>query len=423
MKYIKLIIALILCTTSLSITAQKYAGGDISLLSKYEANGAIYYDNSGNAISDVLTYFKEQGWNAMRVRLFVDPNNASSTEKGQGVCQDLDYVIALGKKIKAKGLNFMLDFHYSDTWADPSKQWIPASWKSYTETKLDSAIYAYTKDALTKLVAADATPDFIQTCNEISYGMLWGSSSDSESTLKKCYTSSSSNWSYFTTLLKKASTACREICPKAKIIIHTERIPNTSVLTGIYDKMKTYGVDYDIIGLSYYPYFHGALTQVTAALTALEAKDYGKDIMFVEFGYPAQWKVNGTTYDYTGTYPYSENGQKTITDDLITILNKHSEVTGLFWWWPEANEYGLKWGTNNVTSDWYNATLFDSNTGKAFSAVSSLKNFISNPTGISSVKTEQKNDIDKWYNINGQELAKEPYIHGLFIHDGKKIMK
>ena len=102
-------------TSHLSIHAQRYVGGDISVLLKYEQQNATYLDKDGAAIADVLNFLKQQGWNTMRVRLFVDPSN----DKDKNVCQDLEYVKTLGKRIKDAGLLFMLDFHYSDTWADP----------------------------------------------------------------------------------------------------------------------------------------------------------------------------------------------------------------------------------------------------------------------------------------------------------------
>ena len=175
-------------------SAQKYVGGDISMLTKYEEAGVVYKDKSGNAVQP-LTFFKEQGLNAMRVRLFVDP----SKDSDKAVCQDLDYVKALGKRIKDSGMSFMLDFHYSDTWADPAKQWTPDAWKNLDNAALADKIYEYTKECLNQLKAAGATPDFIQTGNEISYGMLWGTEGTNNN---RCYTNSpAANWNRFFSLL------------------------------------------------------------------------------------------------------------------------------------------------------------------------------------------------------------------------------
>jgi arabinogalactan endo-1,4-beta-galactosidase len=209
-----------LATTDIdSITMQipnmHFVGGDMSMLTKYEAQKATYYTNTGTKITDLLTYVKEQGWNTIRVRLFVDPSNDSD----KGVCQDIEYVKALGKRIKDAGMLLMLDFHYSDTWADPAKQWTPAEWLSLNNDQLYTKIYEYTKDCLEQMNAAGASPDFIQTGNEISYGMLWGATG---SNANRCYVNSDANWPRFTTLLKQAGKACREICPQAKIILHIE---------------------------------------------------------------------------------------------------------------------------------------------------------------------------------------------------------
>ncbi len=406
--------------------AQKYAGGDISMLPKYEEAGAQYYTHSGESIGDVLTFFKDQGMNAMRVRLFVNPkkqttNNGKWTTD-ENVCQDLAWVKTLGKRIKDEGMKFMLDFHYSDTWADPGKQWTPAAWASLDDNDLAQKIYSYTKDALAQLKAVGAEPDMIQTGNEISYGMMWG---QPNGTLKQCWPSSSTdNWTRFTNLLKQATKACREECPNAKIIIHTERTSisqqkdnkDYAALSNFYKKMKEAGIDYDIIGLSYYPYFHGAISELEGAIDLLE-KDYSdKSIMVVEFGYPYAWEVGGTTYDYTAKYPYSDAGQKAITADVVNMLNKHKSVNGLFWWWPEYNAKGTNF------YGWYNAPLFDSNSGKATSALAELCKFANNTAGIHDITLNGTSSSDNnYYTLAGQRVSSPR--HGVYIHKGRKEVK
>ena len=416
--YMRKLFALLLCTCALTAMADgKYVGGDISLLPSYTGHGALYYDTDGNHIDAPLTYFKELGMNAMRVRLFVDPSKASSDDKGQGVCQDLDYVKALGKEIKEAGMALMLDFHYSDSWADPAKQWTPDSWTGLSDDELYTRIYEYTKEALQQMKAAGATPDFIQTGNEISYGMLWGKMSDPANTLKKCYVNSDANWPRFTTLLKKAISACREECPQAKVVIHTERVAQNEVLKSFYDKMSSYGVDYDIIGLSYYPYYHGSLTVLEGALNKMEANFPEKEIMLVETGYYHDWQPNDVTYDLSYTYPISGEGQKAFTEALIAKLNTHEKVTGLFWWFMEANEHGLDWNTQRVTDKWYNAGLFDNQTGKAEPAIKVLKDFLGQD-GIEAlpVSYEAQHSV---YTLDGRSVER-PTAPGLYIIDGKK---
>ena len=364
-------------------------GGDISMLTKYEAHQlmalqrynirtAHYYDVNGQIIADVIPWVKQQGWNAARVRLFVNPENASSEHRGQGVIQNLDTVKVLGARIKAAGMKFMLDFHYSDTWADPSAQTTPAAWADLDDAALAVRVYEYTRDCLRILKAAGATPDYIQTGNEISYGMLWGPVGTPQSQLKQCFTTSpEGNWVRFANLLKAAVRACREECPKAKIVLHTERVPRVNVLLNFYNQMKARGVDYDIIGLSYYPYYHGNLTTLENALNNVSNSFQDKDIMIVETGYSYKYKVGDQ--DFSSTWPLTYAGQRQFTVDLIAKLGHYSRLKGLFWWFPEANEYGLGgnyWSVLHVNDNWYNAGLWDHETGRATPALYELKNFV-----------------------------------------------
>ena len=385
-----------------------YVGGDISLLPKYEEAGVVYKDKEGQTVSDVLAFFRQQGQNAMRVRLFVSPDGSD-----KAVCQDLDYVKALGKRIKDAGLKLMLDFHYSDTWADPAKQWTPAAWQNLNNDQLQDKIYEYTKDCLQQMKAAGAEPDFIQTGNEISYGMLWGKSG---TTANRCYTNSSdSNWNRFLSLLKKAGQACREECPQARIIIHSERVPKPDVLTDFFDRMKAGGIDYDIIGLSYYPAFHGSLSTLETALTALERKQYGKDMMIVETGYSYAWALGGTEYDYTKTYPYSEEGQRQFTADLVAKLKSHPGVKGLFWWWPEDN------GNKQVTNNWWNAALYDHNSGQPYAAFYELSAFAQGSTAITAPQAKPQCS-QGWYSLQGTPLSGQPSHPGVYIRNGQAVI-
>ena len=227
----------------------RLVGGDISMLTKYEAHYKMarerynisnvgYYDNSGTRIDELISWLKGQGWNAARVRLFVNPENASHEHMEQGVIQNLDTVKVLGRRIKDAGMKFMLDFHYSDTWADPASQYTPAAWASLDDDALVQQVYEYTRDCLRALKEAGATPDYIQTGNEISYGMLWGPVGTPKNQLIQCFSNSSeANWARFARLLTAAGNACREECPDAKIILHSERVPRPSTLQGFYNYM------------------------------------------------------------------------------------------------------------------------------------------------------------------------------------------
>ena len=403
---------------------QRYVGGDISVLLKYEEQHATFFDRDGSSISDLLVFLKEQGWNTMRVRIFADP----SKDTDKNVCQDLAYVKQLGQRIKEAGLFFMLDFHFSDTWADPGQQTAPFLWAAYSWYP-EETFYNYTKETLEALVEAGARPDLIQTGNEISFGMHWGFR-DSEGQYhdygqfsakleaNSAWTAyQDTNWDNFAKYLKAAGKACREVCPEAKIIIHTEQCANNPTLdVAFFKRIAENDIDYDIIGTSYYPYFKGPLSNLDRGLTQLEKNFPDKQIQLVETGYPSKWEVGGTSYDYTKTYPYSHEGQRQYTADLISMLKKHPKVNGLSWWYAEANAKGC---TGSLATGWYNASLFDNETGRALPALYELKAFLDGASAIRSVKAIGGND-DLWYTMQGYRLSYAPSRPGIYIKNGIK---
>ena len=414
MKTIRKILVSFLGLFALSATAQKYVGGDISLLPTYEEHSANYMTADGQKIDNMLDFYKQQGWNAMRVRLFVEPSRASDEHKGQGVRQDLDYVIKLGKRIKDAGFALMLDFHYSDTWADPAHQATPFLFLQ-ASTPAYEYIYDYTRDCLRQLVAAGATPDFIQTGNEISWGMMYdrGCKLESNSAWDGY---KDTNWNTFTTALKNAGKACREVCPDAKIIIHTEQAANTPLVIDFYQRLAANQVDYDIIGTSYYPYFHGTLSQLEKTIAQFGSQFADKQVMVVETGCAYRYQVG----DNDQVYPLTYEGQRRFTADLVAMLNKHNNVTGLFWWFPEANEYGLDWSTQRVTDEWYNASLFDNETGRALPATVELLNFLEDDkTNVPTI--EMSPDFQRWYTLDGRAITK-PSLPAVYIRGQEKVV-
>ncbi len=409
---------LMACGLSLCMNAQetKLVGGDISLLQKYEDNKVSYYDKQGKKITDVMDYLKSDavGWNALRVRLFVDPSGDSDPQ----VCQDIDYVVRLGKRIKEKGFQFMLDFHYSDTWADPVKQWTPAAWLSLSNDQLYTKIYNYTKECLQALVDAGATPDYIQTGNEISYGMLWG---ETGTTANRCYTSSTANWARFVALLQHASEACREVCPDAKIIIHTERAGKPDVLVAIYNRLAA--VDYDIIGLSYYPFWHNGLSVLASSLNKLATSFPEKKVQIVETAYYYQYQPavgKGIDYDFSSVWPISAAGQAAFAQDLITELKKHDNVNGLYWWFPEENGNGPN---SAVLANWVNRGLWNNSSHRAMSALYVLKDYTDTSTGIL-LPSLQRQSTSCYYDLQGRKVDGEPSRSGIYINvtnDGRRM--
>lgn len=404
---------------SLSIllaSAQRFVGGDISLLPEYEKAGAQYKTQEGKQIDDLLPWLHDEGMNAMRVRLFVNPadhKNKYPSKYDPNACQDLEYITPLCKRIVDDGFNLMLDFHYSDTWADPAKQWTPEAWKNLTDEQLYEKIYDYTKETLISLKEEGVIPSFIQPGNEISYGMLWGAEDASSSSLKKVFMGSDANWMRFGRLLSQAIKACREVCPNAKIVLHTERVAQVDVLTNFYDWMNKLDVDYDIIGLSYYPYFHGDMNMLDKALSSLQSRYPEKNIMIVETGYSYKWEVPGTTHDYSGKWAYSEEGQDKFAKDLVATLEKYEKVDGLFWWWMEYNAYGTNLG------GWYNAPLFNSLDGRATPALKTICSF-GEDSAVKSLK-ESESYSDHWYDLTGRPI-KDPNYPGIKITKKRKVL-
>ena len=205
----------------------------------------------------------------------------------------------------------MLDFHYSDTWTHPGQHGTPAAWKNLTADQMATKVYDYTKNCLQEMIKACATPDFIQVGNEITDGMLFPTGKISNS---------SESWDILVNLIKEGIKACNEICPQAKTVLHTE-LHNYEMVKTFYAKMAAADVQYDIIGLSYYPDFHNSIPMFNNLLTQLETTYTGKQIMIVETGYGYEYKLAGAKYDFTSTYPLSDAGQLKFTKALIETLN------------------------------------------------------------------------------------------------------
>lgn len=404
-----------------------YAGGDISMLPEYEGSSTKYLDAQGNVIPDLIPWLiSDCGWNTFRVRLFVNPDK---TKKGTGVVQDIDYVKALGRRIKAAGANLILDFHYSDTWADPSNQKLPAAWSAcVTAQQKADKIYAYTKECLEAMKAEGATPDLVQVGNETTYGMA--------GIKVHPYDYSGDDWDGMLAALKAGCRAVRECTPQAKIIIHTERSENVTQTCYYYNKIKD--VDYDVIGLSYYPFFHGSLTLLKATLSRLATDFPGKKVHIVETAYPIQWWPDDAKYDTRSMWPVEEgkcDGQFAFMKDLIATLAAYPQVDGLNWWFPEeaGNGDAANWTTMEgvVISSWLNRGMWwptVSNGGHWPLTTSEggilweMKKFL-NPqtTGIGILKTTEGSTAV--YNLKGQYVGTDTDAlpKGIYIRNNKKL--
>ena len=300
-------------------------GADLSLVTKLQNAGALYRDFQGNNV-DVLPFFREKGFNYIRIRLFVDPDLQSTA------CQDLNYVKDLSLKARNEGFKILLDYHYSDTWADPGKQYKPAAWTDLNADQLAQKVYSYTKETLLALVKAEAVPDMIQIGNEITNGMLWDSA---RADVWSEQWNTPGRWSYFCRILSQASRACRETCPNAWVMIHTDRGGDRQTALKFHNQLDIHNVDYDIIGLSYYPFWHGPLSNLRSCLDGLQMNFPDKKVTLVEVAFPNNpWGIPDNA-GYTSEYAASPQGQKKFMEDFIDTLKEFPNVNGFMYWYPE----------------------------------------------------------------------------------------
>lgn len=354
-----LITVLVVCNAQ---TSDKVVGGDLSLVPAYEAAGDVWMDADGNAINSyysdgLLTYLHEvAGWNAVRVRLLVDPLQDAYL----ATCQDLDYVKRLGKRVKDAGMKLLLDIFYSDTWADVSSQWMPANWGFNANTAtatIAAKVKSYTKEVLDAMAAYGAAPDFVQLGNEVSYGMLWdtaaGGSKKNAFYTSSTYNNYSAQINRFAQLLKAGAEGVRSsACSDTKIVLQCERTASVDQTLNFFDWVEGQAgfSDYDIIGLSYYPIWHGTMQNFDSLLDNLTNGFPDKQVHVVETGYNCQ-PAGTPTYDTSDTWPYSPAGQAAFLKDLIAVMKKYENVTGLYYWQPEECGNGADADGNNRVMD------------------------------------------------------------------------
>ena len=314
-------------------------GADISLLQRIEDFGGVYKEN-GQA-KDALLIFSEHDFNYMRLRIFHTPN-------GMGpVVNDLPYTLALAKRIKNAHFKLLLDFHYSDTWADPGHQVKPTAWEGLSFEDLRDSLFEYTCSVITALKNEGALPDIVQIGNEITTGLLWpdGRVGDTFDTPEQ--------WNNLATLVTtgiEGVKAALESSDSVKIIIHVDNGASMSICKWFFDNLHSENVEFDIIGISYYPWWHGNLQSFEDNLAFLSG-EYEKDIMVVEVAYPWMGSyppLSGSDFP-DPPYEVSPQGQKEYLEELIRIIanTPNNRGKGIFYWAPEwipIEEVGTHWG-------------------------------------------------------------------------------
>ena len=349
-------------------------GIDASTYLEELEHGAKFYDEKGEI--DPLDSFVKNGVNYIRIRLWNDPFSPDGEPYLAGNC-NIDNYIALGKLAKSKGFHLLLDFHYSDFWADPGKQIIPKAWSGYDLDALTGKVYEFTKESLIKSKDAGVLPELIQVGNEITNGMLWPIGKlKRESRMKPDY-------SAFLRLVDAGCRACREISPEAKILLHLERSNDSTLYREFFEEIEQAGIDYDVIGASYYPYWHGTPEELFANLKA--CRRFGKEIMVTELGYgftDKPYLLDGEEKrlvidserayipGFTEKYPMSPKGQSDFIRDFLADA-KSAGVDGIFYWEPLwipgkgicwASEAGQKYiheEGKSTSNEWANQCLFD----------------------------------------------------------------
>lgn len=332
-------------------------GADISSLQAMEDNGAKYYDFDGKS-KDAIEILKLHGVNCIRLRIW----NRPETSFDRGDYCNLENTVIMAKRVKAAGLKLMLDFHYSDSWADWKKQTPPSEWAGQDENGLAESVYRYTTEVLTVLKKAEAYPDMVQVGNEIGLGLLWdfGRLEHPE------------NIALF---LNKGIKAVRDADGeqyRTEVVLHIECGADIERTETFFRTLEGNGVtDYDVIGLSYYPYWAGSYEQFTNNMKNIEAK-ISKPVLVVETAFPYTDASNddmpnivtsALTMEAMGLEA-SVTNQRKVMEEVIALVKREKNGYGIFYWepvWYCVKGVGCVKGAGN---EWENQAMFDQS-GKA----------------------------------------------------------
>jgi arabinogalactan endo-1,4-beta-galactosidase len=301
-------------------------GADVSWLPQMETTGYQFWDENGQK-ADVLQLLKERGMDAVRLRIFVNP----SDDPWSGHC-DKDATVTMALRAQKMGMRVMANFHYSDSWADPGKQNKPEAWKDLPFDELVQAVYDHTYDVVSALKNAGVTPEWVQVGNEIPGGILWPDGHTDQ-------------WPQLVQLLNAGYKATKAVDPHIRVIVHVDEGHNHEKFRNFYDRATELGVQYDIIGLSYYPYW--VKKDWTETIDGLRqnlidlVERYDKDVMVVEVG---------------GEDHMVENTRDLLKATIEAVRNvPNGRGLGVFYWEPQGarswSKYGLSaWGEDGRPS-------------------------------------------------------------------------
>ena len=311
-------------------------GADISSLLEVEAGGGKFYDQ-GREMSAPLI-LKRHGVNLIRLRLWNDPYDESGKPYGAGT-NDLPRTMELARRCKALGLPWLLDFHYSDFWADPGKQYPPKAWAGLDADGLERAVYEFTRETLTALKEAELLPAMVAPGNELSNGLLWP-------------LGQVPNWTIIARFVSAGIRAVRETDPRIAVMIHLDNGGNNALYRSWFDNyLANGGADFDCIGLSYYPFWHGSLAELKQNLHDLASR-YGKPMIVAETsmaftleecnereGLSPDQKRGLAANEKTAAavpWPATPEGQAEFLRELLTVIRSvpNGLGRGLIWWEP-----------------------------------------------------------------------------------------
>jgi arabinogalactan endo-1,4-beta-galactosidase len=320
-------------------------GADVSTLQRSLDLGATYYDANGTA-RDPYDILKSAGVNYARLRIWNNPASGYNNKAK---------VLQQARAVKAKGLKLLLDFHYSDTWADPGKQYKPAAWASHNLSQLQTDVYNYTADVCNSLKSQGTTPDTVQIGNEINVGMLWNDGKVVNN-----------NFAPLAALLKQGYNAVKSCGSGIPVLIHTANADSDAHARWFYDGIKAQGVQWDITALSYYCMWHGGLSNLYNVITDMRSR-YGKPVVVAETAYPFTSADADSTPNSVGNatcdgIPLTWAGQ---AQEFSYVQNtaRNAGAIGVFYW--EPTWYAVKgngWDPANINGSgdgWDNMATFD----------------------------------------------------------------
>jgi arabinogalactan endo-1,4-beta-galactosidase len=322
---------------------------DLSFQTELEDFSVEYKDENGNSIQ-LLDFVKNNGTNLVRLKLW------HTSQDGENTLED---VKAYAQRIKSKNMAFLLNFHYSDYWADPGKQFPPIAWRDMTYNEVKVAIYNYTKDVVQQLKDQNTLPAIIQIGNETDSGFLWD--------FGKVWNEFNDNWPNYTGLVREAIRAINDVDTgnSIEIMLHHSSVENAIYF---FTELEAFNIDFDIIGLSYYPQFQiKDLNLVQSKINEL-ATTFNKDILMVEVAYPFtfDWYDNSNNYigdssQILAEFPATPQGQKDYFEWLVqTIKNiPGNRGKGFCYWAPDWVAFLGNETTSTGGSSWENQCMFD----------------------------------------------------------------